>query len=76
MIPGDRVRLAHPHRDLSLGLEGVVGAFSRHDEEVFVTVHFEGHDEVVPEGRLAVVRVQATPWGRLEPGQISRARKR
>jgi hypothetical protein len=75
VIPGDRVRLAHPHRDLSPGAEGVVAAFSRHEDGVFVTVHFEGRDEVVPEAGLAVVHVRASPWGRLEPGQISRARK-
>jgi len=75
VLPGDRVRLAHPHRDLSLGAEGVVAAFSRRDDGVFVTVHFEGRDEVVPEAGLALVRVRTMPWGRLEPGQISRARK-
>ena len=75
MLPGDRVRLAHPHRDLSLGAEGVVAAFSRREDVVLVTVHFEGRDEVVLETELAVVPVRTRPWARLEPGQISRARK-
>jgi len=59
VLPGDRVRLAHPHRDLLLGAEGVVAAFSRREDVVLVTVHFEGRDEVVPETELAVV-----PYGR------------
>jgi hypothetical protein len=75
VIPGDRVRLAHPHRDLALGAEGVVAALSREEDEVLVTVRFEGRDEVVPETWLAVVHVRTEPWARLEPGQISRARK-
>ena len=75
MIPGDRVRLAHPHRDLALGAEGVVATFSREEDEVLVTVHFEGRDEVIPETWLAVVHERTEPWARLEPGQISRARK-
>jgi hypothetical protein len=62
MVPGDRVRLAHLHRLLSPGTEGIVAGFSRSEARVFVTVHIEGHDEVIPEAGLAVVRVRAGPW--------------
>jgi len=73
MIPGDRVRLAHPHPAQSLGAEGIVAALSRRDGQDFVTVHFEAQDEVVPEAWLAVVHVRARPWARLDPGQIFRS---
>jgi hypothetical protein len=55
MIPGDRIRLAHPHRDMTVGEEGVVAGFSRRERGDLVIAHFDGRKETIPKRLLALV---------------------
>ena len=67
MTPGDRVRLAHPYRGLTLGAEGIVASFARRDADAVVTVRFQEREEEVPKDMLVFTPVQRRPWGRPRP---------